>query len=500
MNGKQKLLVAGDYGASDESDNEDAQPINEPRKNEVTNIAQGWSVLYDQVSGYPYYWNPTTNEVRWDKPLELEQQKDTNPSQVYDGNKSAKEYTNSSLALKGNVKTYDDGSKNDLPKLVKKSNSNKLLGKAKSKNKRNQDNEKRLFIGPSLPPECSNSASQGKDSKPNEVGIMISEIEDELPPDWKPSTIEAKNNCIDNEQKNDRPHPPSIYKESFTWRKNETLALTVSQVEKNQLRKNSNVNRKPNSIALIAHGYGDDESDNEDDLPSKRETKENMPTEKKRTENVPNKSQTQLISRKRKIDMAVQSKIPAQDQSVQDISASSTVQDGSAHESSSRTNLENVLSDQRKDNDIHLTNNETKNKSFANCDNFQPNTDSIQSKENIGNLMESNQKRKQNISDLNFGPTYKKSIDDIAEMLCDKLESLEVHSIKISPLKLLAIQMETLFEAWHSGALSAAYMQKFLAKMQGEMSQLEIQELAPPGWRVIWNRYSGCLLSLHLYN
>ena len=41
-----------------------------------------------------------------------------------------------------------------------------------------------------------------------------------------------------------------------------------------------------------------------------------------------------------------------------------------------------------------------------------------------------------------LGPTYKKSIDDIAEMLCDKLESLEVHSIKISPLKLLAIQME----------------------------------------------------------
>ena len=37
-----------------------------------------WSVLYDQVSGYPYYWNPQTNEVRWDKPIELGE--DANPT------------------------------------------------------------------------------------------------------------------------------------------------------------------------------------------------------------------------------------------------------------------------------------------------------------------------------------------------------------------------------------------------------------------------------------
>ena len=101
--------------------------------------------------------------------------------------------------------------------------------------------------------------------------------------------------------------------------------------------------------------------------------------------------------------MTVKSKIPVQDQSVQDTSASTTVLDDSAHENSSPTNLENVLSDQKKDNDLRLTNNETKNKSFANCDNFQPSKPSIQSKENIGNLMQLNQKRKQNISDLNFG-------------------------------------------------------------------------------------------------
>ena len=55
----------------------------------------------------------------------------------------------------------------------------------------------------------------------------------------------------------------------------------------------------------------------------------------------------------------------------------------------------------------------------------------------------------------------------------------------------VVLYFQTMFEAWHNSALSAGYMQKFLSKMQREMAQLEAQELAPPGWRVIWNRYSG---------
>ena len=35
-------------------------------------VGSTWSVLYDQATGYPYYWNPQTNEVKWDKPPELE--------------------------------------------------------------------------------------------------------------------------------------------------------------------------------------------------------------------------------------------------------------------------------------------------------------------------------------------------------------------------------------------------------------------------------------------
>ena len=41
-----------------------------------------------------------------------------------------------------------------------------------------------------------------------------------------------------------------------------------------------------------------------------------------------------------------------------------------------------------------------------------------------------------------LGATYKKSIDDVAEVLCDKLESLDVASVEVSALKTLAIQVE----------------------------------------------------------
>ena len=37
MNGKHKLLVAGDYGASDESDSESAQSIQKPSMTDTSN-------------------------------------------------------------------------------------------------------------------------------------------------------------------------------------------------------------------------------------------------------------------------------------------------------------------------------------------------------------------------------------------------------------------------------------------------------------------------------
>eukprot|EP00096_Caligus_rogercresseyi_P002188 TRINITY_DN1418_c0_g1_i1.p1 TRINITY_DN1418_c0_g1~~TRINITY_DN1418_c0_g1_i1.p1 ORF type:complete len:552 (-),score=221.83 TRINITY_DN1418_c0_g1_i1:58-1542(-) len=88
------------------------------------------------------------------------------------------------------------------------------------------------------------------------------------------------------------------------------------------------------------------------------------------------------------------------------------------------------------------------------------------------------------------GSIYKKSIDSIAETLCDKLEILKVASISITPLKLLAVQIETLFAAWQSGALSSSYLQRTLQDMNKTMSSIENGELSPPGWKIRWDSAS----------
>merc|ERR1719412_1419792 len=89
-------------------------------------------------------------------------------------------------------------------------------------------------------------------------------------------------------------------------------------------------------------------------------------------------------------------------------------------------------------------------------------------------------------------------INSTAEILCLKLESLEVAKLPISPLKLLAVQVETLFGAWQNGALSNSYLQTTLEKFSAQMSDIESHHIAPPGWRAVWDRYDlFCLLFLY---
>ena len=51
--------------------------------------------------------------------------------------------------------------------------------------------------------------------------------------------------------------------------------------------------------------------------------------------------------------------------------------------------------------------------------------------------------------------------------------------------------------AWQKGALSNSYLQTTLDKLSGQMSEIENRDLAPPGWRAVWDRYD--LLDLSFY-
>ena len=55
--------------------------------------------------------------------------------------------------------------------------------------------------------------------------------------------------------------------------------------------------------------------------------------------------------------------------------------------------------------------------------------------------------------------------------------------------------LQTIFEAWQSGALSAGYMQKYLNNLSQELLEIEADQLAPPGWRAVWNRYGNVYFS-----
>jgi len=105
----------------------------------------------------------------------------------------------------------------------------------------------------------------------------------------------------------------------------------------------------------------------------------------------------------------------------------------------------------------------------------QPNTNSISNPPK--------KKRRWDIKDRSY-------INSTAEKICQKLEFLEVAKIPVSPLKLLAVQVETLFVAWQNGALSNTYLQTTLEKFAIKMAEIEQNTLAPPGWRVRWNRYA----------
>ena len=55
-----------------------------------------------------------------------------------------------------------------------------------------------------------------------------------------------------------------------------------------------------------------------------------------------------------------------------------------------------------------------------------------------------------------------------------------------------------MYAAWQCSALSPAYMQRALKDLNDKMQTIEVEELAPPGWKASWDRYAPVTTNLLL--
>ncbi|KAF0311797.1 Formin-binding protein 4 [Amphibalanus amphitrite] len=78
-------------------------------------------------------------------------------------------------------------------------------------------------------------------------------------------------------------------------------------------------------------------------------------------------------------------------------------------------------------------------------------------------------------------------INDMVEEIVDKLEFLGVGLETVSPVKVLAIQTQTLCAAWQSGDLRAAYFLRWLEAEVAAFAERE-RDSAPDGWTMQWHR------------
>jgi len=74
-----------------------------------------------------------------------------------------------------------------------------------------------------------------------------------------------------------------------------------------------------------------------------------------------------------------------------------------------------------------------------------------------------------------------------AAELVEKLEYFKVGEEKVSSLKTLAIKLETLYSAWSAGALSLPYLNIVLQTAKKKIEEAE-NSLDTPPWKAIWDR------------
>merc|ERR1712051_327079 len=136
MNG----LVSG-YGSDSEEEDPTTRPSclgPAPQKDNgaVKSTEKDWMECVDSTSGYPYYWNRETNEVKWDRPSELPPISTSPP-----------------LSKKPNLisnqhASTNNTSKNDISSTISKISKVSTIETKKVKKKSRSATPPQVFIGP----------------------------------------------------------------------------------------------------------------------------------------------------------------------------------------------------------------------------------------------------------------------------------------------------------------------------------------------------------------
>lgn len=424
-----------------------------------------WQECFDSSSGFSYYWNVKTDQVTWDVPIEFKLWKQDNPNHNITNQKPAIAPLFPS-ALSASTKIYK--LQDDATNITNNSTATQIAAKSTRNDKvvlipfygdgsdsetegdeevkadvvKSHLNPQKLKENSKLP---SRNSSEDDDidllTKLQNRAKILKDLGGELPPDVK-----------------------KIVEQNGSFTKKESQHKVQSE-----------------GVSLVA-GYG--ESDDEDE-PNLKTTDESLPAatdintgcstlfstlkpidltqfleSEKETETEP--IDTKVFHRKRRIGIDFNL-----DKSKTDTSPAEGERQGLGFKSD--TDTKSPAQDKTK---LNYPGFQSGGLIFVKSDVLNP-VNEVEGKETE--------------SDVNKAETLKK-IEETHKTLNEKLTFLSEGRDPVSPVQIIIIQMETLYEAMKAGSLTVTYLHKWLKETCSELVKLE-KDAAPSGWLLQWDRY-----------
>jgi len=437
-----------------------------------------WQQCQDQSTGYPYYWNTVTNEVRWDCPLEFQQWTHANnannsqvslpPPGIVTNISLATPSTTSSLTSSVQTKTRDTVTEAPKPTSIK---SKLVMGYDSDEDNTDdvdnveingsieEEEKKPGFIGPVIPqPESVKSRSNSK-----EADDILSLIEAENPPDY----------CEPIHQ-NQQKLPSSAPKDSAPSKSSSILQL-ASNYDDDSDTDDVSSKTKPSEInvtKLDNYGRLVFNSDSVEKDESWQTEEQRLALEKYKAENdveLKINKKPDVDSTRNRFDNSIPgSRKRRLDLPMGKFNKSNNLDDIESESDSKQTKLNMVQ--------------------FVKSSASLPGT--INQESDISNQAKNTERELNGADEKSESSKEMPVIEDVESAtveLVDKMESFNVGSEKISALKTVAIKLEVLYSAWMNGALSLSYLQTFLL---GAIKKLEDAEssLVKPPWTAQWDR------------